>query len=173
MCKQFVAVRRHGGIGTQARTVDDRRVHTGAEGWLIAERPLPEEEGDYQYYFSNLPSDTSRQQLAAIVRGRWPMEQFSEEAKQECGLGDYQGRRWDGLHRHLALVMLAYSFLVLQRMQVEQDTPNSPVSATPRLSLPAVHRAYPALASPGFGTLVDCHGSREDLSFLEQWTWMN
>src|SRR6266536_3489769 len=140
MCKQFVAIRMHWGIGTEARAVDDSRVHTGAEGWLIAERLLPEEEGDYKYYFSNLPSDTSLQQLAAIVRGRWPIEQFYEEAKQECGLGDYQGRFWDGLPRHLALVMLAYSFLVLQRMQVEHDTPNTPVSVVPRLSLPSVHR---------------------------------
>src|SRR3712207_8597570 len=44
---------------------------------------------------------------------RWAIEQFYEDAKGECGLGDYQGRRWDGLHRHLALAMGAYSFLML------------------------------------------------------------
>ena len=28
-------------------------------------------------------------------------------------MGDYQGRRWDGLPHHLALSMVAYSFLML------------------------------------------------------------
>ncbi len=135
MGKHFVAVRMYWGIGTAARTLDDQRVYTGAEGWLIAERLSPEEEGDYRYDLSNLPPETSLEYLAAVVRGRWPIEQFYEEAKQECGPGDYQGRRWDGLHRHLALVMLAYSFLVLQRMQTEKDTSSS---ETP--SLPAIHR---------------------------------
>ena len=49
-------------------------------------------------------------------------EQFYEDAKQACGLGDYQGRRWDGFHRHIALVMLAYSFLVRQRMTEPERT---------------------------------------------------
>ena len=68
--------------------------------------------------------------LAAAVRARWPIEQFYQEAKQFCGLGDYQGRRWEGLHRHVALVMLAYSFLALTRWR----------SATAVPSLPEVHR---------------------------------
>ena len=93
------------GLGTAARTLEDGRVYTGAEGWLISEKPLPGEEGECKYYFSNLPAEMRLEQLVPVVRGLWPIEQFYEEAKQECGLDDYQGRRWDGLHRHLALVL--------------------------------------------------------------------
>ena len=49
------------------------------------------------------------------------IEQFYEDAKGECGLDQYQGRRWDGLHRHLALVMLTYSFLAQQRDLASQN----------------------------------------------------
>jgi SRSO17 transposase len=127
-------------LGTAARTLEDRRVYTGTEGWLIAEKLLPGEEGECKYYFSNLPAEMRLEQLVPFVRGRWPIEQFYEEAKQECGLDDYQGRRWDGLHRHLALVMLAYSFLVCERMRTEQDLVGSPDSCQPKRSpLPAIH----------------------------------
>ncbi len=40
MQKQFVALRRHWGTGNAGRTLDDQRVYTSPEGWLIAERPL-------------------------------------------------------------------------------------------------------------------------------------
>jgi SRSO17 transposase len=128
-------------MGTAARTLEDRRVYTGAEGWLIGERPLPGQEREYKYYFSNLPATMRLEQLVPLVRGRWPIEQFYEEAKQACGLDDYQGRRWDGLHRHFALVMLAYSFLVYERMRTAQDPAGSADSCPPkRSSLPSLHR---------------------------------
>ena len=56
------------------------------------------------------------QRLVLLAHARWVIEQFYEDAKQECGLDHYQGRSWEGLHRHLALVMLAYSFLMLYRL---------------------------------------------------------
>lgn len=83
------------------------------------------------------------ERLAAHVRARWPIEQFYEDGKQECGLSDYQGRRWDGLHRHVALVILAYSFLALQRM-IEDERAVGHFSSqvkVKRVSLPAVYRA--------------------------------
>ena len=104
----------HWGKGVQARSTDDHRTVTGAEGWLVAERPL-RGEGEVKYYFSNLLAETPLVNLAAAVRARWPIEQFYQETKQFYGLGDYQERRWKGLHRHIALVMLAYSFLALTR----------------------------------------------------------
>ena len=81
MRKQFVAVRMHWAIGTAARTLEDQRVYTGAEGWLIGERPLPGEEGECTYSFSNLPADMRLEQLVPFVRGRWPIEQIYEEAR--------------------------------------------------------------------------------------------
>ncbi len=134
--RRFVALRMHWGTGEAARSTDDPRVYTSAEGWLIAERPLDGNPDETRYYFSNLPADTPLEQLAALVRARWPIEQFYEEAKQECGLGDYQGRRWDGLHRHVALVMLAYSFLAQQRMSEEERAAGrfSPLRTAPALA---------------------------------------
>jgi hypothetical protein len=68
------------------------------------------------------------------------IEQLYEDAKQECGLDDFQGRRWDGLHRHLALGMLAYSFLALQRLQLPLPAGEAFPPSVIRSSLPHVHR---------------------------------
>src|SRR5207253_6170149 len=45
---------------------------------------------------------------------------FHEEAKGELGWDQYQGRLWLGFHRHAAVVMLAYSFLVWREWQRRQ-----------------------------------------------------
>ena len=113
--KQFVAVRVHGATGGAQFSPTHHRVCTGPEGWLLGERPVPGDHGDLKWYSSNLPADTPLHRLVALAHSRWPIEQCYEDAKGECGLDDYQGRRWDGLHRHLALAMLAYSFLARQR----------------------------------------------------------
>jgi hypothetical protein len=68
------------------------------------------------------------------------LSSFYEDAKQECGLDDFQGRHWDGLHRHLALVMLAYSFLMLQRLQLPLPADEDFPPSVTRSSLPSVHR---------------------------------
>jgi SRSO17 transposase len=118
LSKQMVALRAHRATGSSRHSTTHERVVTAAEGWLIAERPLgraAEEEGEEEvkYYYGTLGADVSLERLAALAKSRWAIEQFYEDAKGECGLGDFQGRRWDGLHRHLALVMVAYSFLML------------------------------------------------------------
>jgi SRSO17 transposase len=113
--KQFVALRVHWATGGAEFSTNHSRVFTGPEGWLLGERPVPGARGERKWYYSTLPADTPLQRLVEVAHSRWPIEQFYEDAKGECGLDHYQGRRWDGLHRHLALVMLAYSFLARQR----------------------------------------------------------
>lgn len=141
--KQFVAIRVHAGTGCARHSETHGRSWTRPEGWLLGERPLPGEEGDPKWFFSCLPADTPLSRLVELAHLRWPIEQFYEDAKGECGLDHYQGRSWDGLHRHLALVMLAYSFLMLQSLVQEVQTDPAPGATFPpirQLSLPACHR---------------------------------
>ena len=102
-----MAVRVHWATGGAQFSTSHHRVSTGPEGWLLGERPVPGDSGEVKWYCSNLPADTPLQRLVELAHSRWPIEQFYADAKGECGLDHYQGRRWDGLHRHLALVMLA------------------------------------------------------------------
>jgi SRSO17 transposase len=137
LTKQFAALRVHRATGGAHLPISDRRVTTGMEGWLVGERPLPGHSGELKYYFSSLPADTPLVRLVELAHTRWAIEQFYEDAKGECGLDDYQGRRWDGLHRHLALVLLAYSFLMIQALPPAADgvfPPGAPAESARRPS---------------------------------------
>src|SRR5215831_8239842 len=151
--RQCAALRVHWGTGSPRFSTTHHRVQTGPAGWLLGTRPLPGEEGEAKCYFLMLPADTPLQRLVELAHSRWPIEQFYEDSKGECGLDDYQGRRWDGLHRHLALVMLAYSYLVWQRLTL---TPASPAAAG--LSPLSAATIAPRRASRGLALAV--RGSR-------------
>ncbi len=162
---QAVALRVHWATGSSLHSTSHSRVHTGPEGWLLAERSVPEtveassqpaqdapqekEKEKIKYWFSVLPEDASLQRLVLLAHARWVIEQFYEDAKQECGFDHYQGRSFNGLHRHLALVMLAYSFLMFYRLTL----PLPPGEAFPPLrdTKLAAFRASAgtALALPG------------------------
>jgi SRSO17 transposase len=131
--KQCVAIRVHWATGGTPLSTRHPRVYTGPEGWLVGERPVPGSQGEAKWYYSSLPADTPLPRLVALAHSRWPIEQFYEGAKGECGLDHYQGRRWDGLHRHLALVMLAYSFLARQRWTPAGSAGFSPLGGAPVL----------------------------------------
>jgi len=186
MQAQAVAIRVHWATGSPRHSTSHSRVQTGPEGWLLAERPRPEtqaadqtsttaspqreEQPKTKYWFCMLPDDLPLERLVLLAHARWVIEQFYEDAKQECGLDDFQGRRWDGLHRHLALVMLAYSFLMLQRLAL----PLPAEEAFPPLShakLPASRAsADAALALPGSRPLAYPDRSDQDLPFSQKLT---
>ena len=123
---------------------------------------MPGDRGEVKWYYSNLPADTPLHRLVALAHSRWPIEQFYEDAKGECGLDHYQGRRWDGLHRHLALVMLAYSFLARQRWLPADLAGFSPLWGAP--VVPGGPSPGAAVALPGCGVMAYRHQSNCSLS---------
>jgi multicomponent K+:H+ antiporter subunit D len=72
------------------------------------------------------------------------------EAKSECAMADYQVRRWDAWHHHMALVMLATLFLVKQKITHRDTWPmlslNDLVTAIAHL-LPQRQMTAPELAA--------------------------
>jgi hypothetical protein len=87
--------------------------------------------------------------LVEYAHRRHPVERFHQDAKELLGWDQYQGRLWHGFHRHAALVMLSYSFLVWQEWQQRQQQPRtcgrprgrfSPRPDRRRCSLAAIHR---------------------------------
>jgi len=137
--KKFVTVRAY-------RTVDGV---VKKLGWLIGERPGYRTTGGWKYYFSSFPADAILAKLVDYVHRRWYIDRFYEDAKNELGMGDYQGRKWIGFQRHMVVVMLTYRFLAWSEWKHRQSTPRSrgrprdpfsPRRGKRRLPMQEIHR---------------------------------
>jgi SRSO17 transposase len=69
-----------------------------------------------KYSLSNAPSDTSVERLAYMQAQRYWIERTFQDAKNGCGMGDYQVRGWIGWHHHMAMVLLAMLFMTEERL---------------------------------------------------------
>ena len=134
-------------------------------GWLLGERAARGQPEEHKYYWSNLPASATLEELVDYAHRRHAIEQFHEEAKEELGWDQYQGRLWPGFHRHAATVMLALSFLLWLELRQRQShahrgRPRDPFSPSARsLASCAASGASGgrAVATPPSGALVDVH----------------
>src|SRR5215470_9797986 len=94
---------------------------TRHHGWLIGQRPGRGQQGDWKYFWSDFPATTALATMVEYAHRRHWVEQYHEEAKTELGWDQYQGRRWDGFHRHAVTIMLSYSFLVWLEVRQRQQ----------------------------------------------------
>jgi hypothetical protein len=58
------------------------------------------------------PLDVGVDELVHVAGARWAIEECFQAAKNECGLDEYEVRRYVGWYRHITLAMLAHTFLV-------------------------------------------------------------
>jgi SRSO17 transposase len=71
---------------------------------------------DFKYSLSNAPAETSYKRLAYMQAQRYWVERNFQDAKNQCGMGEYQARKWQSWHHHMAMVMMAMLFMVEQRI---------------------------------------------------------
>ena len=111
---RFAAVRVRVADGPPQRIWDKGQQHLpGDEAWLIGEHRMS---GEKKYYLANLPAKASLRVLAATIKARWICEQAHQQLKEELGLDHFEGRSWQGLHRHALMTMIAYAFLQHRRL---------------------------------------------------------
>ena len=129
---RFAAIRVRVADGPPQRIGDKGQQHLpGEEVWLIGERRTS---GETKYYLANLPPETKLLKLAAIVKARWICEQAHQQVKEELGLDHFEGRSWQGLHRHTLMTMIAYAFLQYRRLAAagrEKKKPRPTTSTKP------------------------------------------
>jgi SRSO17 transposase len=151
---RFAAVRVRVADGSPQRIKDKTHQHLpGEQAWLIGEHRAS---GERKYYLANLPAKTDLRTLAATIKARWVCEQAHQQLKEELGLDHFEGRSWQGLHRHALMTMIAYAFLQYRRLATarrkkKNQRPTAPANSARRTSRHS--RALGSTASTAMPTL--------------------
>ena len=149
---RFAAVRVRVADGPPQWIGDKSHQHPpGDEAWLIGEHRMS---GEKKYYLANLSATTDLPTLAATIKARWICEQAHQQLKEELGLDHFEGRSWQGLHRHALMTMIAYAFLQHRRLAEARRKKKNQRAATPADLArraprhPRTHRSTTATAMP-------------------------
>ncbi|MFI6984271.1 IS701 family transposase [Embleya sp. NPDC050154] len=111
---------------------DDEELGRGR--WVLARRSLSDPT-EIAYYMATGPDDTPLAELVRVAGARWAIEESFQAAKNECGLDEYEVRRYPGWYRHITLSMLAHAFLAALAADAaekgETTPPNPMLSRSP------------------------------------------
>lgn len=76
-----------------------------------------------KYSLCNAAASTPAKRLAFMQAQRYWIERTFQDAKNQCGMGEYQARKWRSWHHHMAMVMLAMLFMLEQRLLYKERYP--------------------------------------------------
>ena len=94
--------------------------------WLLIEWP-EEAKAPTKYWLSDLPEDASLPVLVRWAKSRWAVEMNYREMKDHLGLGHFEGRGWVGWHHHVTMAMLAFAFVLSERLRRRRGGHSSPL----------------------------------------------
>src|SRR5271166_310967 len=82
---------------------------------------------ELKFFVSNAPPQTPLDTMLLVAFSRWRVERCFEDQKGEVGLDHYEGSRYIGLKRHLAISAVSYLFLarMCQEWAGEKSTADS------------------------------------------------
>ncbi|GAB2473909.1 IS701 family transposase [Streptomyces incanus] len=102
--------------------------------WMLARRSISKPD-EIAYYLACAPLEATVADLVRVAGCRWKIEECFQSAKNECGLDQYEVRRYVGWYRHITLAMLAHAFLAVMAVQEREKgvpRPTHPTSWTSR-----------------------------------------
>ncbi|MER7959328.1 IS701 family transposase [Streptomyces sp. NPDC096030] len=97
----------------QAEVAWPSAVGSARTGWqhlLLVRRPVSDPAG-LAYFAVHARTGTTMTTLVRVAGMRWGVEDCFETAKSDCGLDQYEVRKWEPWHRHIALAIAAFAFL--------------------------------------------------------------
>jgi SRSO17 transposase len=90
---------------------------SSAQCWHLIVRREVNSPGTVKYSLSNASAQTSVVKLARMQAQRFWIERAFQDAKSHIGMAQYQARKWQSWHRHMALVMMAMQFMLQTRLE--------------------------------------------------------
>ena len=103
------------------RAVASRNGLPGPDVWLVLRRNPGADRA--KVFLGHAPRRVTPARLARLTGTRWAIETCFQEGKQLLGLGDYEGRSWQGWHRHMTLCMLLHFFLLQGKLALKKSSP--------------------------------------------------
>ena len=99
---------------------DDQRTGPWTRGLLIRRNIA---DGDMAFFSTWCPYGTGIETLVKVEGHRWAIEDSFETTKNELGLDHNETRSWNGWHRHVSLVMLAFAMMAAIRHHANATPP--------------------------------------------------
>jgi len=94
-----------------------------AKCWMLIVSKTLGANPDTKISVTNVSKHTTLRRLGWMQRQRYWIERVFEDAKSECGMADYQVRKWSGWHHHMALVMMAMLFMLTEKIHHKDTRP--------------------------------------------------